>query len=161
VIELNGLYEVLNGDSLVEAVEPFRIILCDKRRGEPVDLLHEMLIMLCVRVGYEGAGSNVAFRKHLKGGICNDLEGHDVIAVGRDRRRIEAVLAFGDLNSAVIDHLPIMLQNIFHCLRWMNPVVDGRLGQTRHHVLLEPSIEHGDGSGRPLDRICLVAAGEN
>ena len=31
----------------------------------PVDLLHEMLIMLCVRVGYEGAGSNVAFRKHL------------------------------------------------------------------------------------------------
>ena len=43
---------------------------------------------------------------HLKGGICNDLEGHDVIAVGRDRRRIEAVLAFGDLNSAVIDHLP-------------------------------------------------------
>ena len=35
VIELNGLYEVLNGDSLVEAVEPFRIILCDKRRGEP------------------------------------------------------------------------------------------------------------------------------
>ena len=35
VVELNGLYEVLNGDSLVEPVEPFRIILCDKRRGEP------------------------------------------------------------------------------------------------------------------------------
>ena len=35
VVELNGLYEVLNGDSLVEAVEPFCIILCDKRRGEP------------------------------------------------------------------------------------------------------------------------------
>ena len=43
---------------------------------------------------------------HLKGGICNDLEGDDVIAIGRDRRRIEAVLAFRDLNSVVIDHLP-------------------------------------------------------
>lgn len=85
----------------------------------PVYLLHKMLIVLRVCVGYEGARSNVAFRKHLsfchifklderhlKGGVCDDLEGHDVVAIWRDRRRIEAVLAFRDLNSAVIDHLP-------------------------------------------------------
>ena len=86
----------------------------------PVDLVHKMLIVLRICVGYEGARSNVAFWKHLifchwtfssggrhlEGGICNDLEGHDVVGIWRDRRRIEAVLAFGDLHSSVINHLP-------------------------------------------------------
>ena len=31
----------------------------------PVDLVHKMLIVLRIRVGYEGARSNVAFWKHL------------------------------------------------------------------------------------------------
>ena len=81
VVELNGLNKVLNGDSLVEPMEPFRIILCHKGRAEPencqnieqkapallpVYLLHKMLIVLRVRVGYQGARSNVALRKHLK-----------------------------------------------------------------------------------------------
>ena len=116
-----------------------------------------MLIVFCIRVGNEGARSNVTFWEHLifchrifssggshlKGGICNDLEGHYVVAIRRDGRGIEAVLAFGDLDSGVINHLPgwikdhfdttmtgpVMLQNIFHCLRWMNPVVDSGLFQ--------------------------------
>ena len=122
----------------------------------PVDLGHKMLIVLRIRVGYEGARSNMAFREHLvffnltisygihlKSSICNDLEGHDVVAIGRYRRWIEAVLAFGDLNSVVINHLPgwikdhsdttktgpVMLQDIFHRLCWMNPVVDSGLFQ--------------------------------
>ena len=86
MVELDGLYKVLNGDSLVEPMEPFCIILCDKRRCEPgncqdirrkalallpVNLLHKMLIVLRVCVSYEGAGSNVAFWKHLR--FCHKI----------------------------------------------------------------------------------------
>ena len=35
------------------------------------------------------------------------------------------------------------------------------LGRTGHHVLLETRIEHGDGSGRSLDGVRLVAARED
>ena len=51
--------------------------------------------------------------RDLKGGVRNDLEGHDVVAIGGDRRRVKAVLAFGYLHSAVIDHLPGWIQD--HC----------------------------------------------
>ena len=85
MVELDSLHKVLNRNSLVEPMEPLCIILGDKGWSEPgdcqcnrrnnrrinvhavlpVDLVHKMLIVLCIRVGYEGARSNVAFWKHL------------------------------------------------------------------------------------------------
>ena len=35
------------------------------------------------------------------------------------------------------------------------------LGRTGHNILLESGIEHGDGSGRSLDCVRLVARGED
>ena len=80
VIELDGLHKVLNRNSLVKPMESLCIILGDKGWSEPgdcqcdrmnvsallpVDLVDKMLIVLRIRVGYEGARSNVAFWKHL------------------------------------------------------------------------------------------------
>jgi len=156
MVKLDSLDEVLNRDPLVEPMEPFCVIFGYEGWGEPVYLVNQMLVVLGVCIGNEGARSDMTLREHLKGGVRNDLEGHDVVAIGGDRRRVKAVLAFGYLHSAVIDHLPIMLHNIFHRLCRMNPVVDDRLGRTWHHVLFDSSVEHGDSSGGSLDRVRLV-----
>ena len=67
-------------------------------------------------------------------------------------------------------HLP--LSPLDESCGWQWPVAKGtrmnrddegmdHLGRTRHHILLESGIEHGDRSGRPLDCIRLVAPREN
>ena len=140
MVKLDSLDEVLNRDPLVEPMEPFCVIFGYEGWGEPgnkfggrrrimqpVYLVNQMLVVLGVCIGNEGARSDMTFREHLifchkrgsrqetylKGGVCNDLEGHDVVAIGGDRRRVKAVLAFGYLHSAVIDHLPAWIQD--HC----------------------------------------------
>ena len=68
------------------------------------------------------------------------------------------------------EHLP--LSPLDESCGWQWPVSKGtrmnkdegtmdHLGWTGHHILLESSIEHGDGSGRPLDCVRLIARGED
>ena len=170
MVKLDSLDEVLNRDPLVEPMEPFCVIFGYEGWGEPGNKFggRRRIFATCIscqpdagsawclywqwgcQERYDLPGtpdllSQERFKaRDLKGGVCNDLKGHDVVAIGGDRRRVKAVLAFGYLYSAVIDHLPgldprslwhktktgpIMLHNIFHRLCRMNPVVDDRLCQ--------------------------------
>lgn len=86
VVELYGLDKVCHGDPLVEPMEPLGIALGDEGRGEPggvrrglagppVHLVHQVQVVLGVRVGYEGSWRHVALGEHLGqgrvgGGTC-------------------------------------------------------------------------------------------
>ena len=78
MVKLDSLDEVLNRDPLVEPMEPFCVIFGYKGWGEPgkklvvedvslqpVYLVNQMLVVLGVCIGNEGARSDMTFREHL------------------------------------------------------------------------------------------------
>ena len=78
MVKLDSLDEVLNRDPLVEPMEPFCVIFGYERWGEPgkklvaedeslqpVYLVNQMLVVLGVCIGNEGARSDMTLREHL------------------------------------------------------------------------------------------------
>ena len=89
---------------------------------------------------------------YLEGGAGDDLERCDVVGVRGDGRWRE-IPELGDVDSLIINDLPVVLHDVLNRLCWVNSVVDNGRGFPRNHIVFKAGPEDRHCRGGPLDSV--------
>ena len=89
---------------------------------------------------------------YLEGRVGDDLERCDVIGVGGDGRWWK-VTELGDVDSLIVNDLPVVFHNVLNPLGGVNSVVDNGRGFTRNNIVLKAGSDDRHGRRGPLDSV--------